>query len=246
MNSSPRSFVTGRIVRWFAFAMVWCSGFGMEAAALAQGGYRMETVGRLGLTLPVPRDYEAIPVQPTEPWTALQWRANPARGEKDVDPAALPRFELVWIPRISDVAITGESDEPPPPGDDDGQGDDEEEEPEIGYEELHPINSIEDYMDRVLGSFWVLAEPEEDKCKAEDFRMTIYSMVPGERNETKYWKGWACGLRGPDVEMLFIGFCSEDHWPDHTKIWRNMARKAEIEAPAAKDLVKLSTNQSRI
>ena len=46
---------------------------GLAAGATAQGGYRKATFDDLGMEIPVPRNYKAVPVEPTEKWVALKW-----------------------------------------------------------------------------------------------------------------------------------------------------------------------------
>lgn len=198
--------------------------------ARAQGGYDRQTIAHLGLTLPVPRSYTSIPVQPGEKWKLLTWRAEPGRREKDRHPDSMPRLELVWIPRVSDIVLTGTGDAPVP-------GQEGSTPRRLSEEEMHPVNSIERYMDRIVDDYWLLADPEKEKGEADGFEITRYTLKPGEENRTE-WQGWACGFRGKDVEMLLVGYAFGDDWKSHTKIWRHMARKLQLEEPEAKDLEK--------
>ena len=236
MVLSPSQTFFARSLFTFLFALL------LGLPAEAQGGYDRQTVARLGLTVPVPRSYTSIPVQPDEKWKILTWRAEPGRGDKDRHPDSMPRLELVWIPRIPDIALTGgdeDSGAPPVPG---ANGEEKEAPVRLTEEQMFPVNSIERYMDRVVDDYWVLGESKKEKGKVKDCEITSYELEPGTQNQSD-WKGWACGFRGKDVEIMLIGYVygpyADDDWKDHTKIWRNMAKKLELEEPEAKDLSKL-------
>ncbi|MEZ5979072.1 MAG: hypothetical protein R3F34_12725 [Planctomycetota bacterium] len=210
--------------------------------ALAQGGYKKQKLEQLGVELPVPNHYEALPTEPTEEWIANQWvlKASKMRkAEKDHDnpfpqPEPFrPTLQLVWIDYVADPAPkTGEDAPPPPPQPDD---------PRIRIivnGNKKPTNSLERYLENEQRGYWELGPAEEQKPLDDTHTCKIYELRPGKYNDTGL-RGWAYEIKSTKNTVAFIGFCEEPEWKDHTKIWEEMASEVEFFEPDGKDVQKL-------
>ncbi len=111
--------------------------------AAAQGGYRQTEFESLGLELPVPRDYDALPVQPTEEYIVAQWTEKPNPREKDkARNRTLPKLQIVWIEKLPVV----ESPDDAPVGLGGSEG------PEV--EEEIRIDTLGDYLEHERNGVW--------------------------------------------------------------------------------------------
>jgi len=240
--ASARPVPSVALPRLLGLVVLLLAGWTLLApAALAQaGGYRSTELETIGVELKVPRNYDAIPVDPLEEWVTHQWvfqRKKMREPEKDewgneFPEPYLPKIELVWIDYVPDERPTtgGDGGPPPAPGARD-------ERPVVRSK---PINSIERYLQRVRGDVFELANPEEQKEIDDDHTATMYELHPGPnaRNMTGF-KGWCYVIKSPKRTIAFIGTCEEPEYDDHSDVWEEMASSVEFFVPEGKDIEKL-------
>ena len=196
----------------------------LQERAHAQGGYRNEEFTQIGLELPVPRDYKAVPVEPTERWVSLRWvdEKTAARRAKDEDrPLSsifAPQLMVVWIDWVPDPVSTGDGPEgePPPPP---------------------PVNTFERYLDRYFregkGPAYYMSAPEVHDDRDGN---TVREYVLDPARNAK--PGWATVFRTGRRSLVLFGRAEREDWEDQVKIWQRMAKRAELVAPEAADLSK--------
>lgn len=206
----------------------------LAAAAPAQGGYRTTEFEDLGIELPVPRNYKAVPVEPTEKWIALRWvdEKTNARQRDDyegVHRAFLPELMVVWIDHVAVAAVT------PSGGEgglgDGGDGDEPEAEPE------KPIVDFESYLERVWSRggkplYRPSAPVELDEVDGHD--VYAYELSPSQGMPP----AWARVFRSARRSLVFFGRSSQMDWKDQEKIWERMTGKLELFPPEEVDMSK--------
>lgn len=210
----------------------------LAAPAAAQGGYRTETFDTLGLTLPIPRNYKAVPVEPTERWITLRWvdeKSNAREREKRSGVAAniLPEFHVVWIDRVQAVTAV-EAPTPPPAPDDEDPDEPEEEEEEEEEVSVTDFASylLRNYSDRDRALF-ELKDPAVQKAR-DGNTVTFWNVesrgsLPG---------GFAAVFETPQRFLVLFGRCFEDDRKLQEGIWRDMASKAKLFDVVGPDMVK--------
>jgi hypothetical protein len=206
---------------------------GASPTSRAQGGYRSSEVPEVGLEYKSPRNYDAIPTEPTEEWIIAQWAEQipkDAKKRKEIR----PELRIVWIERAAPVpARTAAGDDPPPP-----PGDEEDEEEAKPAETprsevVDRINSTGRYLERFLRG-WQTGDPEDDKER--DGMRAQASALSHEKAGKRY--GWIFEYSDDKRVCLFIGFCHEDDAKEQVKIWRTMARSARFVEPKPVDLAR--------
>lgn len=216
----------------------------LAPSALAQaGGYRSTELETIGVELRVPRNYDAIPVDPLEEWVTNKWvfsRRKMREPEKDewgneYPEPYLPTIELVWIDYVPDerpVTGGGEEGGPPPPAPGARR--------EGSRPQSKPINSIERYLQRARYDIWELGNGEEQKDIDDDHTATMYELQPGPNSQGMgNMRGWCYVIKSPKRTVAFIGTCEEPEWKEHTGIWEEIASSVEFFVPEGKNIEKL-------
>ena len=215
-----------------------------HAPARAQGGYRTETFDSLGLVMPIPRNYKAVPVEPTERWISLRWvdeRSNAREREKrsGVSASILPELHVIWIDRVQAVSGSTAGNPPPVPGDEDeedeeeeGDGWDDEQEEDAPVVTDFPAYLARYYSERGRPLF-ELKDPAVQKAR--------------DGNEVTYWKvesqgrlpgGFAAVFETPQRYLVLFGRCTEDDRKLQEGIWRDMAGKVKLFEVVGMDMQK--------
>jgi hypothetical protein len=211
----------------------------LAAPALAQGGYRTEEFEPIGIELPVPRDYKAVPVEPTERWIVLRWvdeeTAERRAEDEGVQTSSVfaPELMLLWIDYVPDPVVTGAGQQGPE-GPDSSDG--ESAEGEQAEVEL-PVSTFERYLDR----YW-------RRGKDPMYRLgAVEELKPRDGNTVSEYvlhpvgdhpPAWATVFRTGRRSLVLFGRCDDVDWRDQTKIWQHMARRADLFEPEALDLSK--------
>jgi hypothetical protein len=204
---------------------------------LAQGGYTTEKRPDLGLTFPRARDYEEIPIPPSEDFTVLYF------GEKVPEKAeqkrrVRPEMSVLWIDHLPDRELKTGADTPPPPtGGDTGA-------PEGGEDKAAPkkkvINSVERYFE-VGYRDWKLGKPTDGKdrngIKPREFILTAKKGAPH--------KGWIYSYDTAKRSIAVFGLCAAEDFDEQVKIWRNTAEHLDIKEPEEKSPDKLKVFYAR-
>ena len=200
--------------------------------AQAQGGYSKQDFPRLGLEkLPVPKRWDAIPVQPTERFVVLSW-AEKLPGEKERRPRrrVRPTLDLVQLQIAGDSADRGET----------GGGD--RTSSTSRKPNGAPPASVEDY----LGTLPVFAgwerkgkvrilEAKAGRRRAErEFRYERTVGPPGLRSGY----AWTFEWRTEESVLFLFGRCAPDDAEEMVRIWRHMATKVRLVDPVQPDLSK--------
>ena len=192
----------------------------------AQGGYRQTEFESLGLELPVPRNYDALPVQPNEEYIVAQWTEKPNPREKDkARGRTLPKLQIVWIEKLPVV----ETPDDAPVGLGGSEG------PEV--EEEVRIDTLGDFLEHEWGGRWQEGSNEKQKDQGK-FKSYSCELEPGGSNRSRTYKGWAYSYRSDDLTIALIGICHVYDWKDSVKIWEKMGTKLEISEPDGADMAK--------
>src|SRR5688572_18780257 len=111
-----------------------------------QGGWRTEKVEQYGIEFPCPRDYDTVPVQPTEKWIVLQY-AEELPEKSDDRKRYRPEFRIVWIDRLptAPAATSPTTDAPTPEAPAAGGAEDG-----VPPDSPAPIDGIERYVERQM------------------------------------------------------------------------------------------------
>lgn len=189
------------------------------AGSAAQSGYSTKKYAHYGLSLPVARDYDAIPIQPTEEWVILYFAEQEAFREAERK-RFRPELRFVWIDH---PAPTGPLPAP------------EERESKVSKE----IRTFERYME-VHWPGMQLAEPREAKPR-DDNESFEYDLTPSDARS----RGWARTFRNPSRTIAIFGYCAEEDYDDQLDIWDTMTRKIDFFEPETEDLEKLERYYAR-
>ncbi|QDU65637.1 DUF1570 domain-containing protein [Engelhardtia mirabilis] len=199
--------------------------------AAAQGGYRTTSFDDLGFELPVPRNYKAVPVEPTEKWVALKWideKTNAREREDYVGAHAnfLPELMVLWIDHVAVAATT-------PSGEEGGDGGSDEDQ----ADQADPIRDFETYLEQVWKRsgkpMYSISEPERlDDVDGND--ALRYELRPLQGMPP----GWATVFRSARRSLVFMGRGSEFDFRDQEKIWEHMIDGIELFQPEALDMSK--------
>jgi len=206
--------------------------------------------------MPVPRNYKAVPVEPTERWIALRWidektSARERAKRTGVGAGFLPELLIVWIDRP--LAITGDALSPPVPEADgeeggarrqDGEGEDDPAEdgddldgPLEGKKKTPPIIDFPSYLDQQWRQrdrpLFSLANAE-DQRERNGNSVTYYTVV----SESGQPGGFAAVFENGGRSIVLFGRCAEDDRRIQEGIWREMANKLKLSETAAVDVVK--------
>ncbi|MFT6715134.1 MAG: hypothetical protein ACJAVJ_002426, partial [Planctomycetota bacterium] len=193
--------------------------------ALAQGGWDTVKKPELGLTYKMARDYEAIPVDPLEPWEVLIYLE-----EIDKDPKkrkkTQPRLSFTIIDHNFGVAT---------PTTTDGEAEEEVEvevEEEVEEEQEPdkkagppPINNFERYFEQ-RWSNWGLGLSSEGKTY-KDYDLTIWDLEPKKGK----FQGTAYVYSSGNRSVVVIGTCARDDHEDQRDIWDAIALKMKVIEP---------------
>lgn len=200
----------------------------------AQGGYTTEKRPDLGLTFPRARDYEEIPIPPSEQYMVLYF------GEKVPEKAEArrsvrPEMGILWIDHVPDRDVrTGEA--PPMGGDTRAPGDNQDE------EEQRPktINSIERYFE-VGYKDWRLGKPvagrDRNGIEPREFLLT--------HKRSGAQKGWIYSYDTAKRSIAIFGVAAAADFDSQSKIWRNTAQNLDIREPEEKSRSKLEIFYAR-
>lgn len=195
----------------------------VASAAGAQGGYTTEKFPELGLELPRPRDYSAVPVQPDDPWTVLFFVEKEAFREADRK-RYRPELQVLWIDRPTEQEQPPPEELPPPLPEGDGG-----EVPGEGAEEAPPPPPVDfpTWQEQVDSRWRVERRTELDA--RDGSAVTEYELslsVSGHR-----FRRWACAFDDGRRTVALMGTALLEDFEDQADIWRHMARKLELTEP---------------
>ena len=216
-------------------------GLASLSAALPQGGYTtLKPLSKYGLEkLPVPRDYDPIPVQPTEEWMILRFaerQLDDPREQKKYTPSV--RF--VWIPWVEDPPPPEPEVAPdPPPPDEEGRTRSKPVSDEKKPAPLPPINCLERYLAQRMKQI-TLGDLEEQKPRDGYERMLYESLPVKKANDDGHTDlvAWIWEWRRDERTLAMIATCHEDDYPKQAKIWEHMASSLRLVEPEAVDMSK--------
>ncbi len=187
------------------------------SAAFAQGGYTTEKQPKYGLTFLRARDYEAIPVEPTEEWVILYYAEKEAFRESDRK-RFRPELRFVWI----DHNPKGNSESTPLPieksGDESGGKKGE------GKAAPKPVTDFPGYAERYLDQ-WSLGQATPLKKRGGNQIFDYYLDFKSSRSPIE---GWARSFSDKDRTIAVFGFCAEEDYYDCVKIWEKMLGKVKF------------------
>lgn len=172
-------------------------------ALLAQVSTRgvVETFPTLGITLERPRNYEAVPVPPDEPWIVLHYVEE---LDAHTDRTHRPAFKIVVVPRPAD-----------------GAG------PTPGADGAAPIVDLETYL-ALEWPYWSLGEREAIGRADPPARHAI--LRPAEVG-TLGWTGYVYALETPTRTVALIGVCGGRDADEHRRLWRRTAESLVLGEP---------------
>lgn len=204
--------------------------------AIAQGGYSSEKHPEFGIEFSRARDYNAVPVQPSEEWTFLFYAEKEAhRVEKRKRFRPELRFALIdhTPPPVeevkSDGIVTLDDEERAA---DKEKGEDEE--------TLPPITNFETFSDQIL-SQWIAGKPVPMKERT-GFEAFEYELRHKSNSE---FVGAAFTYSNEDKTIAVYGWCAIEDLDDQRKIWRKMLKKVKFYEPEKADTSKLERYYAR-
>lgn len=209
----------------------------LHSAAWAQGGYTTEKRPDLGLTFPRARNYEEIPIPPSEEYTVLYFGEKvPEKPEQRR--RVRPEMSVLWIDHVPDRETNPGTGEPAPPAGGDTTA--------PGGEEAKPaprkkvINSLERYFEASFDG-WKLGKPAEGKPRngitPREFTVAAKKGLPH--------RAWVYSYDTAQRTIAVFGICAEDDFDAQVKIWRNTAEHLDIKEPEEKSKSKLETYYAR-
>lgn len=204
----------------------------LASSAAAQGGWKAEKKPELGLSFPRARNYEEIPVQPTEEQIVLSF-AEKVPDDPEKKRELRPEMNFVWMDRAPVRTAEPSSGYVPPP-----EGGTEEAAPKP-ESRAKPIDTIERFAEtRFKG--WVLGTPvlgkERDGFKAREF--TLAQKKGGAA-------GWVYAYEDGKRTIAIVGLCHEKDLKEQVKIWRHTAERIDIDAPEEKSPAKIELYYAR-
>lgn len=220
----------------YRFTLFLCTvAITLAGDAIAQGGYTTEKRPDLGLNFPRARDYEEIPIPPSEEFTVLYF------GEKVPEKAeqrkrVRPEMSILWIDHVPDREVkTGEN--VPPTGEDTKPADEKDKSP---APRRKTINSIERYFE-VGFDGWGLGKATDGKdrngIKPREFMLRAKAGLPH--------KGWVYSYDTAKRSIAVFGLCASEDFEAQVKIWRNTAEHLDIREPEEKSPDKLKVFYAR-
>ena len=211
-----------RLFRTLALALFFA--FVSAPTLLAQGGYTTEKRPDLGLSFPRARDYEEIPIPPSEEYTVLYF------GEKipekvDQRRRVRPEMSVLWIDHVPDREAKTDGGTPPADGGTVAPGEEDKLEPR-----KQTINSIERYFAASFAG-WKLGKPADGKARngvtAREFLLNL------KKGSTH--KGWVYSYDTAKRSIAVFGMCAAEDFESQLKIWRNTAEHLDIKEPEEKN-----------
>lgn len=189
----------------------------LGSAISAQGGYTTEKQPKYGLTFLRARDYEAIPVDPTEEWVILYYSEKEAFRESDRK-RFRPELRFAWI----DHKPKGEPESTPLPiekGSDETAGKEGEEKAPP-----KPVTDFPTYASRYLDQ-WTLGKPVPLKKRGGN---QVFDYYLESRSSRSPIRGWARSFSDKERTIAVFGFCAEEDYDDCVKIWEKMLGKVKF------------------
>ena len=184
------------------------------SAPAAQGGYAKQDFPRYGLEdLPVPKRWDAIPVEPTEKRVVLSWAEElPDERDRKARRRQRPTLDLVVLD------LSGK------------QAEDEGTDSDAVVSVLRYLRSLSR-----LGEWTQLGETEElDEEAGRTRRIRRFrGKGPGASGVT-----WVFEWNTADRVQFLLGRCHEDDLDELAKIWRHMATRVKLVDPVEPDMSK--------
>jgi hypothetical protein len=206
-----------------------CAG-ALAPRAAAQGGYTQEKKSELGLSFPRARNYEEIPVQPTEEQIVLSF-AEKVSTDPEKKRSVRPEMNFVWMERVPVRTADPTADAPPQ---------DAGEEKEDAKPRAKPVDTIERFVETRFGG-WSLGVPvpgkERDGYKAREF-----TLAPKKGGGST---GWVYSYEDGKRTIAIVGTCHEKDLKEQVKIWRYTAEHLDIDAPEEKSPQKIELFYAR-
>ncbi|MFO1010900.1 MAG: hypothetical protein U1F29_12620 [Planctomycetota bacterium] len=218
-----------RFSTWFgraaAIALFAC--VSLVSSASAQGGYTTEKRTDLGLTFQRARNYEEIPLPPSEEYVVLSFAEKLPADPKDKK-SMRPEMNFVWLEKAPPrKTSTGGELAPPPEGG--SQTSDKE-------ADEKPLDSIERFMAaRFQG--WVLGAPVDAK-ERHGYKAREFTLTPKKGGGAA---GWVYAYENGTRTIAIVGTCLDKELKEQVKIWRYTAEHVDIDEPEEKspDKIKL-------
>lgn len=201
----------------------------LSGLVTAQGGYLKQDFPRYGLdALPVPKRWDAVPVQPTEEFIALSWAEElPDKGDRRERRKLRPTLDLVSLAVVPDP----EGEEESSSGDDSGRA------------RKLPVVSVDRYLKRVGGAAGWKQEGDTEQLDEKEgreryVRRFVRGANIGRRGVSAGTAGWVFEWRTPERVQFLFGQCAPEDADEMIKIWRHMATKVKLVDPVEPDLSK--------
>ncbi|MBK7878407.1 MAG: hypothetical protein IPJ77_22355 [Planctomycetes bacterium] len=204
----------------------------LASISAAQGGYTTEKRADLGLVFPRARNYEEIPLPPSESYVVLSFAEKLPADPKEKK-SMRPEMNFVWLEKVPSRKATT-SGEPPPPT----EGGSQEEAPSPPDEK--PLEGIEQFVDaRYKG--WVLGAPIDGK-ERDGYRAREFTLMPKKGGGAA---GWCYAYDNGRRTIAILGTCLEKELKEQVKIWRNTAEHLDIKEPEEKSADKIKLFYAR-
>jgi hypothetical protein len=233
--------------RLYVLLLTLCALFGSAPESQAQRGFDTRRLPVHGLQYMEPRNYDWLPVQPSEDWVVLKYTK---KKSSDDDAQAIrgyvPQFVVVRIDWTPDDEVQGDGrtttggDDAKPEEKSDEAGEDGEDAPPPPPP---PINSALRWFDQRSGG-WTLGSSQEGRERG-GYKGTEYVMTP-PKNFGGDAVGWAYVWR-KERERTYIVFgrCASHDLEEERKVWWEVATKMVFSEPAASDASKIRTKWER-
>ncbi|MBI5365292.1 MAG: hypothetical protein HZA53_19095 [Planctomycetes bacterium] len=219
------------LVGGFAAAITFAFTTLLAPSARAQGGYTSEKKPDLGLVFPRARDYEEIPLPPSEEYVVLSYAEKIPADPKAKRPVR-PEMNFVWLEKrpTRTKADDGAPAQPKEGGSTEGKEDPEE----------RALQSIEDFItSRYKG--WVLGAPSDAKERS-GYKAREYALNPKRGGGAA---GWVFAYDNGKRTIALVGTCFDKDIKDQSKIWRYTAEHLDITEPEEKSPAKLQLFYAR-
>lgn len=175
-----------------------------------QSGFATERFDDLGLSLLVPRSYEAVALPPGERWVVLSY-VEKARRDGKVTKSIRPRMTVVWI------------DTTPKPA------------PAAG--ELDPrhkrdarIASLSAYLDAKHPG-WTVGRSVE--AKGQGAYSAREAMLSRPDDDDRPITGWMYAYESAERTVVMLVQCGEYDVKEHVSLWRTCAEKLRLFEPVS-------------
>jgi hypothetical protein len=219
--------------------ILWSALFAAPPAS-AQGGFAVQEFNSRGVRLPVPRDYDTVPVTPEESWMLVKWvhredKLSELKKGENGNGRIRPWATLIWIDR--QAVGTGEGSEPPPAEGETPEEDEPEGEQPETEEDPNEIRSFDDVLRVRFGGRWAVKRGTPGKLRRDGHTPISIEFEKGSEAPSNF-APWATVLDGPGHQLVLLGFCSDVDRKDQAKIWDQMAKKIEFFAAGDPDAAK--------